>query len=87
MLLLRTHNYQYLSQFYLLSTVLKRFLKIDREMAEDDYELTIVSYEKDNKEQKLIGIPLSSVEIVRYVQDVEKVKANPSKFLYILIDK
>ena len=42
----------------------------------EKFEITIVSYEDENKETKLIGIPLSEEEVVSYVQDVEKVKHN-----------
>ena len=50
---------------------------------DEEYEITIVSYENDNKESKLIGIPLSQPEILNYIQDVETIKNNPGKKIFL----
>ena len=52
----------------------------------EKFEITIVSYEDENKETKLIGIPLSEEELVSYIQDVEKVKHNKGMYKFYFIE-
>ena len=54
---------------------------------DDKYEITVVSYEDDNKNNKWIGIPLSQQEVVNYISDVDKIKKYKGKCCSILQEK
>ena len=54
---------------------------------DDRYEITVVSYEDDNKNNKLIGIPLNQQEVVNYISDVDKIKKDKGKLCLILTKK